>query len=72
MTVDIIESMSMGDFLNYRNIFKSKYDGDAENKKKFIENTFDFARKAVEVICKTVAGAYGTKSDNSKLGSKNR
>lgn len=62
----------MLDFINYRSIFKSRYEGEADNKKKFIENTFEFARKSVEVICKTIAGAYGTKTNNSKLGSKNR
>jgi hypothetical protein len=70
--VKTIEELSLIDFINYRQIFKSKYEGDADNKKKFIENTFEFARKAVEVICKTVAGAYGTKSNSSKLGGKNR
>lgn len=60
--LDVIESMSMLDFLNYRSIFKSKFEGEAENKKKFIESAFEFARKSVEVICKTVAGAYGTKT----------
>lgn len=70
--LQVIEGMSMLDFINYRVIFKSKYEGEAENKKKFIENAFEFARKSVEVICKTVAGAYGTKTNSNKLGSKNR
>lgn len=70
--IKILEDISIIDFINYRQIFKAKYEGDADNKKKFVENTFEFARKAVEVICKTVAGAYGTKSNSSKLGSKNR
>jgi hypothetical protein len=65
----VIEEMSMLDFLSYRNIFKAKYEGDSENKQKFIENTFEFAKKAVEVICKTIAGAYGTKTGNNKLSS---
>lgn len=69
-TINTIEDMSMVDFLTYRSIFKSKYEGEADNKKKFVENTFEFARKAVEVICKTIAGAYGTKTNNSKLGGK--
>lgn len=60
--LEIVENMSMLDFINYRSIFKAKFEGEAENKKKFIENTFEFARKSVEVICKTIAGAYGTKT----------
>lgn len=62
----------MVDFITYRSIFKSKYDAEVENKKKFVEGTFEFAKKAVEAICKTVSGAYGTKTNTSKLGSKNR
>jgi hypothetical protein len=68
----VIENMSMLDFINYRSIFKTKYEAEIENKKKFIEGTFEFARKSVEVICKTIAGAYGTKTSNNKSGSKNR
>ena len=37
-----------------------------ENRKKFIENTFEFARKGIEVLCKTIAGAFGTKA--GKIG----
>lgn len=62
----------MLDFMTYRSIFKSKYEGEADNKKKFIEGTFEFAKKGIEVICKTIAGAYGTKTNTSKLGTKNR
>lgn len=68
----IIEELSLLDFINYRKIFKSKYEAEAENKKKFVENTFEFAKKGIEVICKTIAGAYGTKTGGSKLGSKKR
>lgn len=61
-SLEVLENISMLDFINYRSIFKSKFEGEAENKKKFIENTFEFARKSVESICKTIAGAYGTKT----------
>jgi hypothetical protein len=70
--VNSIESMCMVDFFNYRKIFKGKYEGDAENKKKFIENSFDFAKKAVEVICKTIASSNGSKAKGGKLSGKKR
>jgi len=71
-SLEVIENMSMLDFTNYRSIFKSKYEGEAENKRKFIEGTFEFARKSVDAICKTIAGANGGKGSAGKIGSKNR
>jgi hypothetical protein len=68
--IEIIENMSLSDFINYRNMFKPKYEAEAENKKKFIENTFEFARKGIEVICKTIAGAFGTKAGKIGAGKK--
>ena len=64
---DQIESFDQLEFDMYRSFFKKKYEDDNEQKKKFIEGTFDFANKAVEVICKTIAGAYGTVSGAKNL-----
>ena len=64
---DEIEEMDQIEFDIYRAFFKKKYEDDNEQKKKFIENTFEFARKSVEVICKTIAGAYGTNTNTSDL-----
>ena len=44
-----------------------KFDAEAKNKQEFIKNTFEFARKSVEVICKTIAGAFGTKTNTNNL-----
>lgn len=57
--------MDVFEFDAFREMFKHKYDTDADNKKEFIKATFEFAKKSVEVICKTVAGAFGTKSSSS-------
>lgn len=62
-----IEEMDQIEFEFYRTFFRKKYEEDNEQKKKFIENTFEFANKAVEVICKTIAGAYGTNTSTSDL-----
>jgi hypothetical protein len=62
-----IEELDSIEFDIYRTFFKKKYEDDNEQKKKFIENTFEFANKAVEVICKTIAGAYGTNSNTNDL-----
>jgi len=62
-----IEELDQVEFDIYRTFFKKKYDDDNEQKKKFIENTFEFANKAVEVICKTIAGANGSNSGASSL-----
>lgn len=60
-----IEDLELMEFEAYRNIFKAKYEKENDAKKEFIKNTFEFARRCVEVICKTIAGAFGTKSGNS-------
>jgi hypothetical protein len=62
-----IEELDQIEFDLFRSFFKKKYEDDNEQKKKFIENTFEFANKAVEVICKTIAGAYGTNSGANDL-----
>lgn len=67
LTKDQIEELDQVEYDVYKTFFKKKYEEDNEQKKKFIENTFEFANKAVEVICKTIAGAYGTNSGASDL-----
>ena len=67
LSVDQIDNFDQIEFDIYRTFFRKKYEEDNEQKKKFIENTFEFANKAVEVICKTIAGAYGTNSGASNL-----
>lgn len=67
LTKNQIEELDQVEYEVYKTFFKKKYEEDNEQKKKFIENTFEFANKAVEVICKTIAGAYGTNSGASDL-----
>jgi hypothetical protein len=67
LSIPVIEELDQIEFEFYRTFFRKKYEEDNEQKKKFIENTFEFANKAVEVICKTIAGAYGTNSNTSDL-----
>jgi hypothetical protein len=67
LNIDQINELDHLEFEFFRIFFKKKYTDDNEQKKKFIENTFEFANKAVEVICKTIAGAYGTNSGANEL-----
>ena len=57
-----VDDLDLHEFEIYRKVFKDKFENEAKNKQEFIKNTFDFARKSVEVICKTIAGAFGTKT----------
>lgn len=51
-----IENLDLYEFEAYREIFKHKYEVEQEQKKEFTKNTFEYAKKAVEAICKTIAG----------------
>jgi hypothetical protein len=62
-----VDNIDLHEFEIYRKVFKEKFDAEAKNKQEFIKNTFEFARKSVEVICKTIAGAFGTKTNTSNL-----
>ena len=53
------EELSCVEFDYYKGIFKEKFEKDTENKNEFIKNTFEFAKKAVEIICKTIANVWG-------------
>lgn len=53
------EELSCVEFEYYKNIFKQKFEKELENKNEFIKNTFEFAKKAVEIICKTIANVWG-------------
>jgi hypothetical protein len=53
--------MSFDEFTYLRHIFKEKFEQEQKGKQEFIKNTFEFAKKAVEVICKTIAYAFGGK-----------
>ena len=62
INIDGVDNLDIYEFEFYRKVFKDKFENDAKNKQEFIKNTFEFARKCVEVICKTIAGAFGTKT----------
>ena len=61
-----VDTFDIHEFDIYRKVFKDKYEADTKSKQEFIKSTFEFARKCVEVICKTIAGAFGTKTTNVK------
>lgn len=67
LNIDQIEEFDQLEFNVFREFFKKKYTDDGEQKKKFIDSTFEFANKGIEVICKTIAGAYGTKTGSNNL-----
>lgn len=56
-----IDSLDVLDFYFYRELFKKKFEEEKKSKSEFIKGCFEFAKKAVEVICKTIGGSYGTK-----------
>lgn len=64
------EELSCVEFDYYKNIFKQKFEKELENKSEFIKNTFEFAKKAVEIICKTIGnvwgGGFGSLNTNQK------
>ena len=62
-----VDEIDLFEFEVYRKVFKDKFESEAKNKQEFIKNTFDFAKKCVEVICKTIAGAFGTKTSSSNI-----
>jgi len=66
-TYSEVENLDTHEFEVFRNIFKEKAEAEAKAKQEFIKNTFEFARKCVEVICKTISGAFGTKTSSSKV-----
>lgn len=62
-----IDNLDIVEFDIYRKVFKNKFEEEAKNKNEFIKNTFEFARKGIEVICKTIAGAFGTRTNTNNL-----
>lgn len=56
-----IENFTVDEFFYYRKIFKDKFEKEQDNKQEFIKNTFDFAKKGIEAICKTIANAFKIK-----------
>lgn len=61
-----VEKLDLYEFEAYREIFKYKHEAEQDEKKEFIKNTFEFASKCTENICKTVAGVFGTKKGKMK------
>jgi hypothetical protein len=59
INIEEAEELSCVEFDYYKNIFKQKFEKELENKNEFIKNTFEFAKKAVEIICKTIANVWG-------------
>ncbi|MCS7316905.1 MAG: hypothetical protein NZZ41_01095 [Candidatus Dojkabacteria bacterium] len=59
LTISDIENLTCVEFEYYYKIFKEKFEKENENKNEFIQNTFEFARRCVEVICKTIASVWG-------------
>lgn len=61
ININDIQEFPCDEFFYIRNIFKDKFEKEQEQKQEFIKNTFEFARKGVEAICKTFAYAFGGK-----------
>jgi hypothetical protein len=57
-----MDRMDVFEFDAFREMFKKKYEEDADSKKEFTKATFEFARKGIETICKTISAAFGAKS----------
>lgn len=61
-----VEKLDLYEFEAYREIFKYKHESEQDDKKEFIKNTFEFASKCTENICKTIANVFGMKKGKSK------
>lgn len=59
ININEAEELSCVEFEYYKSFFKQKFEKEMDNKNEFIKNTFEFAKKAVEIICKTIANAMG-------------
>ena len=62
-----VDEIDLFEFEVYRKVFKDKFESEAKNKNELIKTAFEFARKSVETICKTIAGAFGTKTSSSNI-----
>jgi hypothetical protein len=58
------EELEISDFYFYRELFKKKFEEEKKSKSEFIKICFDFAKKAIEILCKTIAGSNGSKQGN--------
>lgn len=61
INISNMENMDNNEFLYLHKIFKEKFEQEQKNKQEFIQNTFDFAKKGIEIICKTIGYAFGGK-----------
>jgi len=59
------EQLDLTDFLFYRELFKKKFEEEKKGKSEFTKACFEFAKKGIEAICKTIAGANGRQSGNN-------
>jgi len=58
------EELDLSDFYFYRELFKKKFEEEKKSKSEFIKACFEFAKKGIEVLCKTIAGAGGKSPGN--------
>lgn len=70
--INIFDSLELSvlDFYIFRKMFKDLFDQKAESKQKLVESSFEMAKKCTEAICKTIAGAYGTKAGSPDYSNK--
>jgi hypothetical protein len=61
INISEIKEFQCDEFFYLRNVFKEKYEKEQDSKQEFIKNTFEFAKKGIETICKTIAYAFGGK-----------
>lgn len=61
INISEIYEFNNDEFIYLRSIFKDKFEQEQKSKQEFIKNTFEFARKGIEIICKTIAYAFGGK-----------
>ena len=61
ININEIHELPCEEFMYLRNIFKEKFTKEQEQKQEFIKNTFEFAKKGIEAICKTIANVFGGK-----------
>lgn len=60
LSISEIEDLDLIDYYFYKEIYKNHYEQEQNNKQELIKQSFEFAKKSVEIICKSIGGLGGT------------
>jgi hypothetical protein len=60
LSISEIEDLDLIDYYFYKEIYKNHYEQEQNNKQELIKQSFEFAKKSVEIICKSIGGLGGS------------